>query len=330
MSKLLSRIVWLYGSFWVGIFSIFLQPIPSLAKSSNHAPGDIVTHRGVPHFSGVSVQTTDYDMKTARQPLLVFEQANPTQIVYGFVNAVSTQDAMWRLAIRCVVKSRRQTFGPITAKLKVQSYDPYRSNYDDLASFNVIITDRIPANEFRTFIFSPTVNIADLNSNQEFLVLWNRHRRTTDVGSFRWTFDPDPVTSTTSRASAQTSIPRISKSSSIWRAYKRRPLEQGDRQAIRLVQDAVFTKINPYATVGESVECFFSTPKWAAGTGKDGQLYVTVWGQMQYKGNLALGAIQFAVNKKSGTIQAGAMEINGVGQMAIVRGVLLKKILQCK
>jgi len=165
------------------------SPRPTSALS-DQALGDPVLHGGVAYFSGVLVETTDYDLRTAKQPLLVYARADPSQSVHGFVTAVSTLDAKHRLAIRCVVKPNSQTFGPITAKLQVQSYDPYKFEYNDLTSFDVIINDSIPANEFRAFVFAPVVSLTDLMANQELMGLWNHHRLTSDTGQFRWTFVP--------------------------------------------------------------------------------------------------------------------------------------------
>ena len=151
------------------------------------AYGASIYYRGDSYTIGNRVETTEQDTKVSGKHLKGLQERYPKRQVYGVVTSVSSEG--WFLLIRCVVKTRDRPVREVLAELDVESYNPASSNYRRVKSFNIAISDTIPANDMRTYVFRKHISIIEASNDPGLQMLWNRHLRIDDTGSFRWTFD---------------------------------------------------------------------------------------------------------------------------------------------
>jgi hypothetical protein len=84
----------------------------------------------------------------------------------------------------------------------------------------------------------------------------------------------------------------------------------------------------PNVPVGKAVDSFLSSPRWDAVEGKDNNEYVNVRGGAQYQGKPVRVALQFRVDRKAGSFEINALEVNDLPQNNLMKAVWLSKIFE--
>ncbi len=103
----------------------------------------------------------------------------------------------------------------------------------------------------------------------------------------------------------------------------------GDDEYIKLVKEGNF-KSYPNKTIGQSINAFFSNPKWESIIADDGKHYVNVKGGISYLEKDVTAALQFNVDLEKGTFEVTAFEINEVPQSEVLLISLIEKIFEEK
>lgn len=84
----------------------------------------------------------------------------------------------------------------------------------------------------------------------------------------------------------------------------------------------------PTVPVGKAVDAFFSSPRWEAVQGKDGNHYVNIRGGATFQGKPVRVALQFQVDQAAKTFQVNAMEVNDLPQNGLMKVGLMSKIFE--
>lgn len=153
---------------------------------SSNAFGESIYYQGDSYSTGNLVETSERDTTVSAEQFKMLQKTNPRDRIHGVVTSISSEG--WFLLIRCVIKTNRPV-RQVLASLDVEAYNPARATYRRAKSFNVAMTDTIPAKSVRTYVFRQHVSIIEAGNNRGLQMLWNWHLRYNNVGSFRWTFN---------------------------------------------------------------------------------------------------------------------------------------------
>lgn len=144
-------------------------------------------HNGVIYTEGTQIEASKRDTVISRDALRVYAKERPNALIHGYVTAGRLSRDLQFLLIRCVVKTGRESLRLILAELTVEMDEPATFNRQGLKSFNVAITDTIPSNEMRTYLFKKHLDtITDVSSR----ILWNHYRLSSNPQAFGWKFEP--------------------------------------------------------------------------------------------------------------------------------------------
>ena len=96
-----------------------------------------------------------------------------------------------------------------------------------------------------------------------------------------------------------------------------------DSREVELVRNG---KLNscPQATVGQVINGFMGSPKWASGKSADGQVFVNIEGDITFKDKPVRAMIQFFLDGES--FSFNAFEMNGVPSANLIAIGLLDKM----
>lgn len=146
-----------------------------------------VQHNGVIYAEGTQVEASKRDTVISRDALRVYAKERPNALIHGYVTAGRLSQDLQFLLIRCVVKTGREPLRLILARLSVEMDEPATFSSRGLKSFNVAITDTIPSNETRTYLFKKHL---DTITDESSRILWNYYRLSSNPQAFGWTFEP--------------------------------------------------------------------------------------------------------------------------------------------
>ena len=147
-----------------------------------------VRHNGVLYAEGTKVRASKRDTVISRDALRVYEKDRPNALIHGYVTAGGLdRNNLQFLLIRCVVKTGRESLRQVLARLSVEMDEPATFSSRGLKSFNVAITDTIPSNEMRTYLFKQHLNTV---TDEASRILWNYYRLSSNPQAFGWTFTP--------------------------------------------------------------------------------------------------------------------------------------------
>ncbi len=146
-----------------------------------------VLYDDVIYAQGTQVKASKSDTVISRDALRVYEKDRPNALIHGYVTASGLdRNNLQFLLIRCVVKTGRESLRRILARLVVEYYDAEYFSYWQLDTFNIAITDTIPSNETRTYLFKQYLDVMNNTGSQ---MLWNYYRQSSNPELFRWTFE---------------------------------------------------------------------------------------------------------------------------------------------
>ena len=150
-----------------------------------------ILHNNILYFQGTQVEASKRDTVISRDALRVYTKERPNAQIYGYVTAGGLdRNNLQFLLIRCVVKTGREPLRLVLARLSVEMDEPATFSSRGLKSFNVAITDTIPSNELRTYVFKQHLNTI---TDEAARILWNYYRLSSNPQSFGWTFTPVSV-----------------------------------------------------------------------------------------------------------------------------------------
>ena len=157
-----------------------------LIPLSNAEPADIL-HNNVLYAEGTQVKASRRDTVISRDALRVYTEQRPNALIHGYVTAGGLSRDLRFLNIRCAVKTGSETLRLVLVRLSVEMDEPSTFSSRRLKSFNVAITDTIPSNETRTYLFKQHL---DTITDEGARILWNYYRLSSNPQSFGWTFTP--------------------------------------------------------------------------------------------------------------------------------------------
>lgn len=163
-----------------------LLTIAIIAISLTRAECDML-HNGVIYAEGTKVEASKRDTVISRDALRVYAKERPNALIHGYVTVGRLSRDLQFLLIRCVVKTGREPLRLILARLRVEMDEPATFSRRGLKSFNVAITDTIPSNETRTYLFKKHL---DTITDESSRVIWNYYRLSSNPQAFGWTFEP--------------------------------------------------------------------------------------------------------------------------------------------
>ena len=147
-----------------------------------------VLYNDVLYAQGAQVKASKRDTVVSRDALRVYERDRPNALINGYVTAGGLdRNNLQFLLIRCVVKTGIEPLRQVLARLSVEMSEPASFGSRGLKSFNVAITDTIPSNELRTYVFKQHLNTI---TDEAARILWNYYRLSSNPQSFGWTFTP--------------------------------------------------------------------------------------------------------------------------------------------
>lgn len=82
----------------------------------------------------------------------------------------------------------------------------------------------------------------------------------------------------------------------------------------------------PNITYGEAFDDFFGLPRWEYFKGKDGEDVVEFTGDCRFHDQTVKAKMQFLLNVKNGTFEAGYFSMNEVPQVKLMTAVLINKV----
>ncbi len=166
-----------------------LAVVIMLTLSLSNAESQI-RYNGITYFEGTRVETVRHDTVVARDALRVAMKQRPYEQIYSSVTAGGLSQDLRFLNIRCVIRTGNNPLDRIFATLTVESDEPETFSTRQLKSFYVAITDTIPANETRTYVFKQYLDIV---TDEASRMLWNYYRLSSSPELFNWTFTPVSV-----------------------------------------------------------------------------------------------------------------------------------------
>ena len=150
-----------------------------------------VQHNGVIYAQGTQVEASKRDTVISRDAFRVYAKQRPNALIHGYVTAGGLdRNNLQFLLIRCVVKTGKEPLRLVLARLSVEMDEPATFSRRGLKSFNVAITDTLPANSTSTYVFKQHLDVV---TNEGSRMLWNYYRHSSNPGLFGWTFTPVSV-----------------------------------------------------------------------------------------------------------------------------------------
>ena len=150
-----------------------------------------VQHNGVIYAQGTQVEASKRDTVISRDALRVYAEQRPNALIHGYVTAGGLDRHDMRfLLIRCVIRTNDEPLSRVLGKLSLEMDDPAYFSSWGLKSLNVAITDTIPSNSMRTFVFRQYLNTVTDESDR---IIWNHYRLSSNPSAFGWTFTPSYV-----------------------------------------------------------------------------------------------------------------------------------------
>ena len=149
-----------------------------------------VRYDGSYYAQGTQVQASKRDTVISRDALRVYSKDSPNALIHGYVTAGGLSKDLQFLLIRCVIKTGRESLSKVLARLSVEMDEPASFGSSGLKSFNVAITDTIPSNQLRTYVFRQHLNTVMDEADR---IIWNYYRLSSNPQAFGWTFSPEYV-----------------------------------------------------------------------------------------------------------------------------------------
>ena len=145
---------------------------------------------GVIYAQGTQVQASKRDTVISRDAFRVYAKERPNALIHGYVTAGGLGNTLQFLLIRCVIRTNDEPLSRVLARLSLEMDDPAYLSSWGLKSFNVAITDTIPSNELRTYVFKQHLNTV---TDESARIIWNHYRLSSNPQAFGWTFTPTYV-----------------------------------------------------------------------------------------------------------------------------------------
>ncbi len=146
-----------------------------------------ILYDGLLYAQGTQVQASKRDTVISRDALRVYSKDSPNALIHGYVTAGGLSKDLQFLLIRCVVKTGREPLRQVLASLSLEMNEPATLSSRGLRTFNVAITDTIPSNELRTYVFRQHLNTVMDEADR---IIWNYYRLSSNPQAFGWTFTP--------------------------------------------------------------------------------------------------------------------------------------------